>query len=78
MTQRFHVDGKLVGKQGWALTLTPTDPAMRQMFARIELSGDRFVREVRLDENGGDSTALRLLATTAGKAPTADQEQRFD
>jgi len=78
LTQRFQLDGKLVGKQGWSLTLTPTDPAMRHMFTRIELAGDRFVREVRLDEAGGDSTLLRMLATTASAAPSADQERRFD
>jgi len=77
LAQRFQVEGKLSGKQGWTLTLTPSDPALRHMFARIELTGDRFVREVRLDEAGGDSTLLRLQATAA-TTPTADEERRFE
>ncbi|MWL89477.1 outer membrane lipoprotein carrier protein LolA [Cupriavidus sp. SW-Y-13] len=75
---RFDVTGKLVGKAGWALTLTPTDAGMRRVFVRIELTGDKFVRNVRLEEAGGDSTVVRMIDTAAATALTPAEEQRFE
>lgn len=78
LSHRFEISGKLVGKQGWALTLAPVDAGMRRVFSRIEISGDRFVRDVRLEEASGDSVAVRLIDPAAAQVPAAGEEARFD
>jgi len=78
LSARFEVAGKLAGKNGWSLTLTPRDAAMRRVFARIELAGDRFVRDVRLEEAGGDSTHVKLIDPSAATRLAADEEPRFE
>ncbi|WP_454726443.1 MULTISPECIES: outer membrane lipoprotein carrier protein LolA [Cupriavidus] len=78
LAARFEVTGKLVGKSGWSLTLTPRDAAMRRVFTRIELAGDRFVRDVRLEEAGGDSTHVKLIDPSAATRLAADEEPRFE
>lgn len=75
---RFDVTGKLVGKAGWALTLTPREAGMRRVFTRIELAGDRFVRDVRLEEGNGDSTVVRMIDPSAAQKLGAAEEQRFE
>ncbi|AZG15502.1 outer membrane lipoprotein carrier protein LolA [Cupriavidus pauculus] len=75
---RFDVTGKLVGKAGWTLTLTPTDAGMRRVFTRIELAGDRFVRDVRLEEAGGDSTVVKMIGPVSAASLTPAEEQRFE
>jgi len=78
LSARFAVAGKLAGKDGWTLTLTPTDAGMRRAFARIELAGDRFVRNVRLEEVSGDTTQIRMIDPAAESQLTATEAQRFD
>lgn len=78
LSARFEVSGQAIGKTRWELTLTPTDAGVRRAFARIELSGDRFVREVRLEEASGDSTVVRMIGPVAGDRLTPDEEQRFE
>ncbi len=78
LSSRFDITGKLVGKQGWTLTLTPTDAGMRRAFSRIELSGDQFVRDVKLEEASGDSTAVRMIHPVAARQLDPSEEQRFE
>lgn len=78
LSTRFDVTGKLVGKTGWSLTLTPTDQGMRRVFTRIELAGDKFVRNVRLEEGSGDSTVVRMIDPAAANQLSAAEEQRFE
>ncbi|WP_223851447.1 MULTISPECIES: outer membrane lipoprotein carrier protein LolA [Cupriavidus] len=75
---RFSVDARKTGKDGWALTLTPTDAGIRRAFTRIDLSGDRFVRSIRMDEAGGDTTQIRLIDPTASPQLSAAEAQRFE
>lgn len=77
LSARFAVSGKLIGNARWELVLTPTDAGVRRAFARISLAGDRFVREVRLEDAGGDSTDVRMIGPAAGDGLNADEEQRF-
>ncbi|MGO4765440.1 outer membrane lipoprotein carrier protein LolA [Cupriavidus sp. 2KB_3] len=78
LSARFEVIGKLVGSAGWALTLIPKDAGMRRVFTRIELAGDKFVRDVRLEEAGGDSTVVRMIDPAAAGKLTPAEEQRFE
>ncbi|WP_244788879.1 outer membrane lipoprotein carrier protein LolA [Cupriavidus pauculus] len=74
----FDVTGKLIGKQAWTLTLTPTDAGTRRVFARIELSGDQFVRNVKLEEASGDSSVVKMIDPVAAKQLDASEAQRFE
>lgn len=78
LSARFAIDARLAGKDGWALTLTPTDSGIRRAFARIELAGDRFVRSIRLEEAGGDTTRIRLIEPAAAPRLSAAEAQRFE
>jgi len=48
------------------------------VFTRIELAGDKFVRDVRLEEAGGDSTVVRMIDPAAAARLTPAEEQRFE
>ena len=78
LSARFAIDARLAGKDGWALTLTPTDSGIRRAFARIELAGDRFVRSIRLQEAGGDATRIRLIEPKATPRLADAEAQRFE
>ncbi|WP_454766325.1 outer membrane lipoprotein carrier protein LolA [Cupriavidus campinensis] len=78
LSTRFDVTGRLVGKAGWTLTLTPTDAGTRRVFTRIVLAGDKFVRDVRLEEGSGDSTVVRMIDPVAAAKLTPAEEQRFE
>ena len=62
----------------WHLVLRPRDAALARVFRRIELRGDRLVREVDIEETGGDRTALRFLELAEQPAATAAEAARFD
>ncbi|MDQ0143111.1 outer membrane lipoprotein carrier protein LolA [Cupriavidus necator] len=78
LSGRFAIDARLAGKDGWSMTLTPTDGGIRRAFARIELAGDRFVRSIRLEEAGGDATRIRLIEPAAAPRLSAAEAQRFE
>ncbi|AOZ02815.1 lipoprotein carrier protein LolA [Cupriavidus sp. USMAHM13] len=78
LAARFQAEGKLAGAHGWSLSLVPADAGLRRAFSRIELSGDRFVRSVRWEEAGGDSTLVRMIEPGTAARLTPEQERRFD
>lgn len=73
LSQRFRVEGELMGKEGWRLALTPTDAGLSRVFRRVQLQGDRFVREVRLEEARGDSSVIQFSNLTQ-TPPLGDKE----
>lgn len=73
LSQRFRVEGELVDKEGWRLTLTPTDAGLARVFKSVQLQGDRFVREVRLEEARGDSSVIQF-SNLAQTPPLSDKE----
>jgi len=56
----FELSGTIDG-QRWQAVLLPVDPAVRQLFSRIELSGARLLDEIVLHETNGDRTTIRLF-----------------
>ncbi|KFN47115.1 outer membrane lipoprotein carrier protein LolA [Arenimonas metalli] len=79
LAERFALDETLAADGSWRLVLTPDETGLRQAFTRITLAGDRFVRDVVIEEAGGDVTTLRFLALSdAPAAPTPDEAARFD
>lgn len=78
LSRAFDIDGKLGSGRAWQLVLTPRDAAMKRAVTRIELAGDRYVREVRVREAGGDVTQVRLLAVQGADTLSSDEERDFD
>lgn len=77
LEQRFTISGES-GREGWKLALLPRDAALARWVQRIDLEGDRFLRQVRLDEAGGDQTLIRLSRHSTAAALAADEEARFE
>lgn len=77
LAQRFQMSGKLVGAEGWQLRLAPTDAALTKVFKSIELSGARFVQDIRLEDQNGDLTAIRFSQTKQGPAVTPEEVKNF-
>jgi hypothetical protein len=79
LADSFTLEETLAADGRWQLVLVPRKDALRQVFTRITLAGDRFVREVVIEEAGGDATTLRFLALTDEPATaSADEVARFD
>lgn len=79
LSSRFETRVQALPDNGWRLSLKPRSAALAQSFARIVLSGDRYVREVEIEEGNGDRTHLRFSDLQAAPAAlTADEARRFD
>ena len=78
LAQHFEVQGSLPGTDAWRLTLTPRDKMLGQWLLRIELQGDRFVREVRLLEAQGDASLIHLKNLAADAVLRPEDAQLFD
>ena len=46
--------------QQWTLQLTPKTAITRQIFTRIDISGDSVVRKIELNEKQGDRTVMQF------------------
>ena len=46
--------------QQWTLQLTPKTTITRQIFTRIDISGDSVVRKIELNEKQGDRTVMQF------------------
>lgn len=78
LPQHFDIQGSLQGKEGWRLTLVPRDKMLAQWLVRIDLQGDRFVREVRLQEAQGDASVIVLHNPAAERALQAEDARLFE
>jgi hypothetical protein len=47
--------------------LAPKTDVLKAVFTRISLSGDQFVRGIRMTEAGGDSTEISVTSSAASK-----------
>lgn len=77
LKRRFAIDGELAGADGWKLTLTPSDAALTKLFRRVELEGDRYVRQVRLEEANGDASLIRFEQLAPTPVASADEARRL-
>ena len=79
LAERFEIAETLLEDGAWQLELRPREPALQRVFARFELRGDRHVREVLIEETGGDTTRVRLLDLSSEPAqPSPAEVARFD
>lgn len=79
LTSRFDIDAQALANNAWTLALKPKSAAMAKSFSRIELRGDRYVREVVIVEGAGDRTTLKFAGMAETPAQlSAAEAQRFD
>ncbi|GGA74703.1 hypothetical protein GCM10011521_11140 [Arenimonas soli] len=79
LAERFDIEESLLDDGTWQLELKPREPALQRVFARFQLSGDRHVREVLIEEAGGDTTRVSLLELSSEPAlPSPAEVARFD
>ncbi|QSQ16374.1 LolA family protein [Myxococcus landrumensis] len=77
LSKRFRVEGSLEGAEGWKLTLTPTDAGLVRVFRVIHLEGDKYVRQVRLEEARGDVSVIQFDKLAQTPSPTETEAQRL-
>ncbi|WP_295363436.1 outer membrane lipoprotein carrier protein LolA [Arenimonas sp.] len=78
LARSFDTHETLLDDGRWRLRLLPREPGLRNVFASVELAGDRHVREVRIEETGGDTTELRFTALETSPPPTDAELARLD
>ncbi len=79
LASRFDIDAQALPGDAWSLTLKPKSAGLAKAFTRIDLQGDKYVREVDIVEGGGDRTVLKFVDLSEAPAQlTADEAQRFD
>lgn len=79
LAARFDAQVAALPGQAWKLSLTPKSAALAKAFVRIELQGDRYVREARIVEAGGDTTVLAFSALSETPAQLSrDEAARLD
>ena len=79
LTGTFIVQVELQPKNAWRMSLVPRSAALANAFSRIELQGDRYVRDVTIQEANGDRT--HLVFSALGETParlSSDEAARFD
>lgn len=57
----------------WSIALTPRQSQLAQFLSGMQLTGGRFVEEIRISEAGGDDTRIRL-SNSQGAAALNDAE----
>lgn len=77
LAQHFEVTGQVAAK-GWSLRLVPRDPALAQWLTAVDLQGNQFVQEVKLQEARGDSSVIRILAPVAENALRSQDAAQFE
>lgn len=78
LATRFEMEEGAGGAGAWTLSLRPRAPALRRVFARIDVAGDRFVERVEIVSGEGERTVITFAGVEGADAPTADEAARFD
>lgn len=78
LAPQFTIVETLLADGAWTLELRPRGEPLARVFERVELRGDRHVREVHIHETGGDTTAIVFEALAETPAATAAERARFD
>ncbi|MDZ7918798.1 outer membrane lipoprotein carrier protein LolA [Rhodoferax sp.] len=77
LSQRFQISGSLMGADAWQLKLVPRDAGLAKVFRAIELSGARYVQEVKLEDGSGDVTAIRFSQLKSATEVAPDEVKNF-
>lgn len=77
LTQHFEVTGQVTAK-GWSLHLVPRDATLAQWLTAVDLQGNQFVQEVKLQEARGDASVIRILAPVAESVLRPQDAAQFE
>jgi len=69
----FDVDGAIEGN-GWHVVLKAREPALAKAIGAISLSGDNYVRGIKIDEAGGDRTTISFSGLQSGEQAMQPEE----
>lgn len=61
----------------WVLKLRPKDAALQKLFSSLQLNGDRYVRNINMQEAGGSNTVIRFLNPASSPTLTAEENALF-
>lgn len=79
LSNYFDPQPTLLAGNSWRLVLRPKANAMRKLFTQITLEGDRYVRQVNIEEHSGDRTTLQFSELSETPAQlSAEEMRRFD
>jgi len=79
LSAQFTVKVEVLPGNAWKMQLTPRSAMLGKVFAQLTLSGDRYVREVQINEANQDVTRIQF----AGMSDTpvtlsTDEGRRFE
>lgn len=77
LAQHFEVTGQ-VNSKSWTLHLVPRDPTLAQWLSAVDLQGNQFVQEVKLQELRGDASMIRILSPGAENALRPQDAAQFE
>lgn len=75
--QRSFVAQTLPAQQGWRVSLTPRSGDLAEIVSRLEVAGDRYVREVHLREVRGDAVSFTFSGFHAEPSSLNASEKHY-
>lgn len=78
MSASFEVRAELLPDNGWRLHLTPRSAMLAKAFASLQLEGDRYVRQVEIEEANHDRTRLSFDNFRLAPPLDAEEERSLD
>ncbi len=77
LTQYFEYTGT-VEKNGWILTFTPKNIALKKIIHELSISGNTHVQFIKLTAASGDISTIRFFQTRTDATLTADEKVQFE
>lgn len=71
----FDVDGSIRG-DSWGVLLKARDPALAKAIGGIQIEGGSFVKNIVINEAGGDRTSIVFSGMTSGEAALSAEEAK--
>lgn len=79
LSAQFTVKVEVLPGNAWRMQLTPRSAMLGKVFAQLTLSGDRYVREVQINEANQDVTRIHFAGMSDTPAAlSADEGRKFE
>ncbi|KAB7631188.1 outer membrane lipoprotein carrier protein LolA [Stenotrophomonas rhizophila] len=79
LSAQFTVKVEVLPGNAWKMQLTPRSAMLGKVFAQLTLSGDRYVREVQINEANQDVTRIHFVGMSDTPATlSTDEGRRFE
>jgi outer membrane lipoprotein-sorting protein len=79
LSAQFTVKVEVLSGNAWKMQLTPRSAMLGKVFAQLTLSGDRYVREVQINEANQDVTRIHFAGMSDTPATlSTDEGRRFE